>query len=612
MKQKTCIIKDIFDAVKFLDEIKKSSDYLTANSVLVNIFTERTQSDYIEYLSGLVRESLAKAKISGLTCQFSFAQGQNSSKTSILTVLFFYKSDVQVIEYDFSKISVEAAKDEFLKIVKEKEELKGIQAFTTTYKNPVSNDFLNSISKKISDIPIFGAEASFDKNDKEKKIFVFGEKVLDDAIVITLFSGKNLRIIAESTLGWTPIGKQLKATEVIDNHILKTIDNQNASEIYKKYLGVSGDSYFVENTCEFPFMLQRGDIWLARVPVLKDKNGYIHFTADIKKGEKFLFSYGSKKSILKESFNLAEYMSGKNLEALLLHVCKNRFMYLKEDVNLEIAAFSNFYRETAGCLTFGEILYKNKSGGIQNSALLAVGFRELDDKEIAAYKEDCFIGNSRFTSDGIGDINLDDYFIVNKNQKQPVPFDERVVRFLQATSQDLYLLNKKLEESATIDGLTNIFNRKKISERIAYELKKLDKARKINLIMFDIDNFKHINDTYGHDMGDEVLIKIADTAKKCIRPQDSIGRWGGEEFMILLPQSKKETAVEIAEKIRKSIEDIKWEKIEKITISLGVTEVREDDDLQSFYKRVDNRLYYAKQHGKNRVVSEDVVSEELD
>ena len=132
------------------------------------------------------------------------------------------------------------------------------------------------------------------------------------------------------------------------------------------------------------------------------------------------------------------------------------------------------------------------------------------------------------------------------------------------------------------------------------------------VIYADIDNFKHINDTYGHDMGDEVLVKIAATAKSCIRQQDSIGRWGGEEFMILLPQSKKENAIEIAERIRKSIEEIKWEKMQKVTISLGVAEVREEDDLQSFYKRVDNRLYYAKQHGKNRVVSEDVVSEELD
>ncbi len=70
--------------------------------------------------------------------------------------------------------------------------------------------------------------------------------------------------------------------------------------------------------------------------------------------------------------------------------------------------------------------------------------------------------------------------------------------------------------------------------------------------MFDIDNFKKINDTYGHDMGDEVLVRLSQKAKSLIREEDSIGRWGGEEFMILLPESSKAEAVEIAEKIRKN------------------------------------------------------------
>ena len=175
---------------------------------------------------------------------------------------------------------------------------------------------------------------------------------------------------------------------------------------------------------------------------------------------------------------------------------------------------------------------------------------------------------------------------------------------MYATTRDLYLANMKLEEAATIDGLTKIFNRKKISELISYEIKKRD-AKDLYLIMFDIDNFKKVNDTYGHDMGDEVLERVAKTARENIRQHDSIGRWGGEEFMILLPHSNKKAAVEIAERIRSEVAGLKWEEMPSISISLGVTGIRRDDDEQSFYKRVDNRLYFAKTHGKNRVVSED-------
>ncbi|MCR4742022.1 MAG: GGDEF domain-containing protein [Treponema sp.] len=604
MKQKTCIIYDIFDAVKFLDDIKKSPDYLNAKAVLVNIFTERAQPDYISYLSDRIRQRLPKAQISGLTCHLGFAHGSRDSKSSVLTVLCFYKSEIQVCEYDFSKDSIESAKENFFNQIKNFSDLKGFQIFTTKFKNNFTNDFLNSITREFKDLPVFGAEAGYSDYDTVKKQYVFGNSIYDDGITITCFSGECLKIYAESTLGWTPIGRKMKATEVIDNHIIKTIDNQPAGEIYKKYLGVHSSKFFVENTCEFPFMIQRGNKWIARIPVKKDKNGYIHFTADIYKGESFLFSYGSKNNILNHSFKLAEYMSQKNLDGLLLHVCKNRHMYLKEAEDLEIEAFSNYYRETAGCFAFGEILYKNNNGGIYSSALIAVGFRELENDN--NYTEDCFIENNRYGENLISDINkYEDDFSINVNEKEPIPFENRLVNFLHATSSDLYLANLKLEEAATIDGLTKIFNRKKISERISYELNKREKE-KINIIMFDIDNFKHINDTYGHDMGDEVLVKIAETAKNCIRRQDSIGRWGGEEFMILLPHSQKTEAVKIAERIRQEIQNLTWDKIKQVTISLGVAQIREKDNLQTFYKRVDNRLYYAKQHGKNCVTYQDL------
>lgn len=148
-----------------------------------------------------------------------------------------------------------------------------------------------------------------------------------------------------------------------------------------------------------------------------------------------------------------------------------------------------------------------------------------------------------------------------------------------------------------------------ISELISNELKKRNQE-KISLIMFDIDNFKRINDTYGHDMGDEVLVRIAQTAKNCIRSQDSIGRWGGEEFMILLPETEKIIAGQIAEKIRAAINALAWEKMPAISVSVGVAQVRDDEQLQDSYKRVDERLYYAKTHGKNQVCADNIASKE--
>ena len=123
----------------------------------------------------------------------------------------------------------------------------------------------------------------------------------------------------------------------------------------------------------------------------------------------------------------------------------------------------------------------------------------------------------------------------------------------------------------------------------------------LSIIMFDIDNFKKINDKYGHDIGDVILISIVKLVKKVIRKTDVFARWGGEEFMILAINSNKEQAEILAERIRKTIEFYNFHKAGTVTCSFGVTEFMIDDSLEEFIKRVDIALYDAKEQGKNKV-----------
>ena len=122
--------------------------------------------------------------------------------------------------------------------------------------------------------------------------------------------------------------------------------------------------------------------------------------------------------------------------------------------------------------------------------------------------------------------------------------------------------------------------------------------------MYDIDNFKHINDTYGHQDGDEVLTKMSALVKSNIRTNDFLFRVGGEEFILLFSDTTLEDSKTVAQKIRKKIEE---EMIKlnygKITISAGLCEVTDDDTKDTLYKRVDELLYNAKRSGKNKVVS---------
>ena len=119
--------------------------------------------------------------------------------------------------------------------------------------------------------------------------------------------------------------------------------------------------------------------------------------------------------------------------------------------------------------------------------------------------------------------------------------------------------------------------------------------------MFDIDHFKAVNDTYGHNVGDYVLKAIVDVIKKYIREADIFARYGGEEFIIIQPETAIEGAKVYAEKMRTIIEQTNFGKVKKITISVGVTIFNENDTIESITKKVDDALYKAKNKGRNRV-----------
>lgn len=163
-------------------------------------------------------------------------------------------------------------------------------------------------------------------------------------------------------------------------------------------------------------------------------------------------------------------------------------------------------------------------------------------------------------------------------------------------------IESELEHLATIDPLTSIYNRRKFNEVLAYELRRDERYPSgLSFILCDLDNFKAINDDFGHNTGDEVLRLFAKLVNNCIRGTDTFARWGGEEFVLLLPEAGFETAIQIAEKIRQEVETTKFSKVDKVTVSFGVTQYLEGDSEESLFKRADRALYKAKENGRNRI-----------
>jgi len=226
---------------------------------------------------------------------------------------------------------------------------------------------------------------------------------------------------------------------------------------------------------------------------------------------------------------------------------------------------------------------------------LTIGIFQTDENVLISITMDGFVATV---------VSYSISFITWKTNKKNINQN----KLIQRQQTELEKNNHKLSNIAFFDYMTSLYNRRKIDEIIKEELSWIKRnGHESAIIIFDIDDFKNINDRYGHPVGDEVIKELSKLIEINTRGTDSVGRWGGEEFLILLPFTHITTAEKIAEKLRKIIEShvfvINGIKI-KITASFGVTCLCEKDleFKEETYKKADKALYKAKKANKNRVI----------
>ena len=165
---------------------------------------------------------------------------------------------------------------------------------------------------------------------------------------------------------------------------------------------------------------------------------------------------------------------------------------------------------------------------------------------------------------------------------------------------------KRVEALSVTDRLTGLFNRLKLEEAFDSELERAKRyGHPLSVVLFDVDHFKQVNDSFGHQVGDEVLVSVAQLTKDNVRAIDVAGRWGGEEFLLLCPETELSGAMAMAEKLRSAIETFDFPAVGRITASFGVAEAKPDESEASLTHRADEALYQAKGSGRNRVVAAD-------
>jgi diguanylate cyclase (GGDEF)-like protein len=281
-------------------------------------------------------------------------------------------------------------------------------------------------------------------------------------------------------------------------------------------------------------------------------------------------------------------MFGFHPEAIMIYVCMSRRMLMGDDLaELEFDFYENANPNATWAHGYGEILHAHGLRGFLNASLVAVGIREgevSEEEKKKKYKE----------------VDIPKEYFVGYR-----PLSERLVRFLESTTSDLRSAVDQLFRVASIDELTQIYNRRALNHFMQQQIDSFGSEGQIMVLLVDIDHFKHVNDTYGHDVGDMILREGVDRVKSFVTQKDIIGRWGGEEFIMISPYSSKEKAIEVAELILSKVEELDFEVAGHITLSGGVTILRRDDTVDSVFKRVDDALYEAKETGRNKMVFKD-------
>ncbi|MBU3003996.1 sensor domain-containing diguanylate cyclase [Paraglaciecola arctica] len=234
------------------------------------------------------------------------------------------------------------------------------------------------------------------------------------------------------------------------------------------------------------------------------------------------------------------------------------------------------------------------------------------------------ITTGRFFSLGIIGFIMSQSFVTNNRYNQLSSNNETLTDKLKERNADLMLMselletkveqrtrqlklaNKELKALANNDPLTNTYNRHGLQQYIQAAFERYRRSQEcFCILLIDYDHFKEINDSYGHDVGDIVLITGADLIKSGIREQDKLARWGGEEFLVLLPNTDLKGAFEIANKLKDAIcaYPIGQPVGVKVSVSGGIAEVQKDDTFETLFKRADDALYQGKQNGRNQIRS---------
>lgn len=573
----------------FVEELQslKTNNLAESGASLFQIYSEVLDPAVIQDVTGAIEECFPDIPYIGCSTSGNIIDCELSGNITVVCTDFeLPTTKFEIFQYDMAKLSVDDITAQIVEETRKKPWVKAVEMYFTIPEGSTTR-FCDGLKDLREDIQIFGGvTCSDDITSDDSCVFTKAYGFSESSIIIVFYGGEDFHVDSIKVTGWKPLGREFHVTKS-QGSLLQELDGIPAYDVYHKYLNIKNDENFFYNTLEFPLFYEHNDTTILRTPVSSNADGSINMTSDMDIGSVVRISYGDPSTIVESIKQDSRRIAGFGPDVLHIFSCAaRRTFWTNKEPTYEIQPFHDI-APSCGFFSHGEFLRTKGNLNQHNVTLVIAAMREGEKKAAAAMPE-------------MQDINT----------LSKVPLVSRLANFISATSlelensnKQLALVNEKLKMAAIIDGLTGLYNRKEIQSQIEDSLSGIDKEQ-FSLVMLDIDNFKQVNDTYGHQEGDTVIVALADILRNRRIGQKqnvSSGRWGGEEFMVLLRGTDCNSAAYIADLMRESFANTTFKGVRPQTVSLGVTQAKKGDTVDSLCTRVDMALYRAKKNGKNRV-----------
>ena len=394
-----------------------------------------------------------------------------------------------------------------------------------------------------------------------------------------------------------------------DLKILYVEDDATMRKMFEEVLKKIVDTiYIAKDGVEGLEIFQKGDCDIIITDVSMPKMNGLEMVQHIRQSDKNIpivvtSSYSESKYLLEAiDHDVTSYMlkpiSYESLKKKIEQVAHSVFLEKKLVRNRKVV-------QSAIDIYEGIIIemYNAEVGFVNESCTKLLGIDHKPD-----FKELSEFFNTKDLNKAIQSLEADNKILKAKNGNSYMvnisQIDAQTQLLIMNDVTEMVQKTDELEKQSVTDTLTGAFNRKKFDQSMIYFKESfLRYGIRFSVVLLDIDHFKKINDTYGHAAGDEALIKLSHVVQNSIRITDIFARWGGEEFVILLPETDIEGAKIVSTNLRNLVKIQKFQDIGNITCSFGVAEYKGSESIEDFFKRLDSALYEAKESGRDRVVA---------